>query len=137
MDSAFEAYFSERVSQSFPSDLYGSPPLPSSEPNFIVRDAINRAQEAALSQGYDGLRADAALLLYLSFTELVASPIIAVRGPSAGADLSETITSDVMLIANRAIEGRKGDGPASAHDIVNATARTWSELRSSNWQIWD
>jgi len=144
MDPVFETYFRERFQQEGSPGLYISSPFPppsadwpSQSAHFMVRSAIDRAWAAVQSRGGVGLRADAELLLYLAFTELVARPVITVRGPAVGNDLSESIAADVALIAERAMDARKGEVPVSAHDIVNATATLWSELRSSSWAIWD
>jgi hypothetical protein len=144
MDPVFETYFRERFQQEGPPGLYISSPFPppggdwpSQAAHFIVRSAIDRTRATIQSRGGIGLRADAALLLYLAFTELVARPVIVVRGPVVENDLSESIAADVALITERAMDARKGEAPVSAHDIINATATLWPELRSSGWEVWD
>jgi hypothetical protein len=144
MDPVFETYFRERFPQEGSPGLYISsqfpPPSgdwPSQTAHFIVQSAIDRTRATIQNRGGTGLRADAELLLYLAFTELVARPVIAVRGPVVDNDLSESIAADVALIAERAVDARKGEVSVSAHDIVNVTATLWQELRSAGWEIWD
>lgn len=143
MDPAFAAYFRERFPQEDRPGLVASSPFPPIDDrstrfaSFMVRSAIDWARANVQNRGGVGLRADAELLLYLAFTELVARPVITVRDATASSDLAEAIAADVALITNRAIDTRKGEGMVSAHDIVNATATLWPELRSAAWDIWD
>jgi hypothetical protein len=130
MNPAFESYFRERLDQlgltsSTPPQFPGG----SLDENayLIARSAVERTRSKA------GLRADGELLLFLAFAELVTRPVTAVRGPTP--ELSEAVAEDMALITQRATRAQAG--PASAHDIVNATAELWSNLRSAEWELWD
>jgi hypothetical protein len=142
MDPVFETYFRNRFQQEKSSDFYFASPSPGEAgagqvARLIVRGAIDQTRQISPGPGSNGLRADAELLLYLAFTELVARPVLAVRGPTAQNGIAEAIGDDVALITNRAILSHEGGGLASAHDIVNVTANAWNNLRSADWQVWD
>jgi hypothetical protein len=131
MDAIFEPYFARRVEQ------IGSE----------GQAAFSRANEArvfsAVAQGYGSvppglIRPDAELLLQLAFSELLAQPLLAVRGSQVNMnDLSEAIAEDVRTITERALAEATRTRPISAHGIIDATSRSWSRLRTAGFQVWD
>ena len=140
MDAAFEPYFAARVQQIGREGITAAPPEGFGQASF------SRPNEArvfsAVARGYgtvaSGLiRPDAELLLQLAFGELLAQPLLAVRGPEVNMNnLSEVIEEDVRTIMQRALAAR-GSQPVSAHGIVDATSRSWSQLRTAGFQVWD
>jgi hypothetical protein len=144
MDRSFEPYFAARVQQIGREGLTGAPPegfglAPLSEvgrPNAFeagVFDAVARGY-ANVAPGL--IRPDAELLLQLAFRELVAQPLLAVRGQING-DLLGAIEGDARTITQNALEARELPELVSAHAIVNATSRSWSELRTARFEVWD
>jgi hypothetical protein len=142
MDPLYESYFRERIDQIWLSEpSFPGRPVPYINPggwfdqpaHYMARSAVEHARAVALEEG-QGLRSDAELLLYLAFFELVARPVTMVRGPDDS--LPEAIAADVETITRRAISSAE-QRPVSAHDVVNATASLWSELRSARWGLWD
>ena len=135
MNQNFESYFQARMRQLREVDpsVRGLPPLPPQ-----ISSALS-ASEATILKAIQikALRADAQLLLYLAFKELVALPLIAVHGQDIDLDLQQILEEDIDLITNGALEQRTAENLASAHDIVNATSTSWEDLRSSSWDLWD
>ena len=144
MNPSFERYFTARVQQmrlgSLPGRLPGGFGLPGVTalqlPEFETR-VFN-----AVARGYEDsrgpVRSDAELLLQLAFRELLAQPLLAVRGPGVEVDgLVEAIARDSRTITQNALDARVPLEPVSAHDIVNATSRSWSELRTAGFDVWD
>ncbi len=131
MDPRYEPYFRNRIQQIRREGSAGGA-LQSGLSSEQVFDAV---EEGTGRHGTSpALRPDGELLLYLAFTELVARPVATVRGREVNlSDLLSAISSDAGLITDRAV----GGGPASAHDVINATARSWSRLRTAGWDLWD
>ncbi len=146
MDSSFEPYFAARVQQMSGENLteelllrrFGpGPALRQWPPGFEARvfDAVARGYE---NVGSGQVRSDAKLLLQLAFRELLAQPLLAVRGPGVYVDnLLGAITTDSRTITQHALATREDPEPISAHSIVNATSRSWSELRTAGFEVWD
>jgi len=61
-----------------------------------------------------------------------------VRGQQVDMDgLVEAIEADTRTITRNALTAAGVQGPVSAHGIVNATSRSWSELRTARFEVWD
>jgi hypothetical protein len=140
VDAIFEPYFAARVQQFGRVGLTAAPPEGFGGPSF---SGPNEARVfSAVARGYGGvppglIRPDAELVLQLAFSELLAQPLLAVRGPSVDMNnLSEAIEGDVRTIMERALAAG-GRQPVSAHGIVDATSRSWSQLRTAGFQVWD
>ena len=144
MDPIFEPYFAARVQQIGRQGLTAAPPEefireplsgPAREPAFNARvfSAVARGYEDV---GPGRVRPDAELLLQLAFSELLAQPLLAVRGRQVNVnELLANITSDARTITRNALA--EVPGPVSAHGIVNATSRSWDELRTASFEVWD
>jgi len=140
VDASFEPYFAARVQQIGREGLTAAPPegfrrAPFSGPNEArVFSAVARGY-GTVAPGL--IRPDAELLLQLAFSQLLAQPLLAVRGPQVDMNnLSEAIEGDVRTITERALAARESQ-PVSAHGIVDATSRSWSRLRTAGFQVWD
>jgi len=158
VDPSYEDYFRDRLEQLQAESIDLSSRLTRwSDPSPYDASVTSALQTPNLR---DRLRPDAQLLLQLAFTELVARPISAVRGQDADIQpkaaelppeaatkehtggqeaipLPEAIRRDISTITFQAVDMRAGFDPVSAHDIVNATGRTWRRLRTAQWDLWD
>lgn len=146
MDSSFEPYFAARVQQMSRENItdellsrrFGPGPALRQWPSEFearVFDAVARGYE---SMGSGLVRSDAKLLLQLAFRELLAQPLLAVRGPGVYVDnLLGAIATDSRTITQNALATRADPEPVSAHGIVNATSRSWPELRTAGFEVWD
>ena len=139
MDAKFLPYFDARVQQIGSEGLTASPPARFGQAPLFSRPNQETVFNA-VARGYGGLapgliRPDAELLLQLAFSELLAQPLLAVRGQELDMNnLSAAIEGDVRTITQSAL----GRGqPVSAHGIVDATSRSWSQLRTAGFQVWD
>ena len=139
MDASFVPYFAARVQQIGRGGLTAAPPAGFGQASFSGQNEAT--VYSAIARGYGGvapglIRPDAELLLQLAFSELFAQPLLAVRGPEVDMNnLSDAIEGDVRTIMQRALE--RGGEPVSAHGIVDATSRSWSQLRTAGFQVWD
>jgi hypothetical protein len=141
MDPSFEPYFTARVQQIGREGLTNRPPAGFGGPPFP--QAFERRVFDAVARGYGNvpsglIRSDAELLLQLAFTELLAQPLLAVRGPQVDMEsLVEAVEADTRTITRNALEARRVQEPVSAHGIVNATSESWSQLRTAGFEVWD
>lgn len=139
MDDRYYGYFRERFNEVREDAVSGGSVNRGADAATI--HGIERANEAARELGYDGLRPDAELALYLGFRELVARPVAVVRGERSS-ELAEIVASDMELVVRQAAEESRGRsdvrGPQlSAHAVINALGRSWDGLRSAYWDLWD
>lgn len=146
MDPSFVPYFAARVQQMGRENV--TEPLPT---GFRERPGLRRWPQGfearvfdAVRRGYADtgpglIRPDAELLLQLAFRELLARPLLAVRGPEVESDggLFEAIASDSRTITQSALVATEHSEPVSAHGIVNATSGSWSQLRTAGFEVWD
>lgn len=145
MDPSFEPYFAARVQQIGRRGLTERPPAGFGGPQFSRsrNEAFERSVFDAVARGYGSvppglIRSDAELLLQLAFSELLAQPLLAVRGQQVNMDtLVEATEADTRTITQSALAASTAQGPVSAHDIINATSRSWSELRTAGFDVWD
>lgn len=143
MDPRFEPYFAARVQQMRRANLTEELPrrFERARPSWLPRPEFEARVFDAVARGYEDqgpVRSDAELLLQLAFRELLAQPLLAVRGPAVEVDaLLEAIARDSRTITQNALAAREHSEPVSAHDIVNATSRSWSELRTAGFEVWD
>jgi hypothetical protein len=141
MDPSFEPYFRDRLDQIGRDALTGAPPESFGLEEPGGPDPYEAAVFSAVERGIDEsipIRSDARLVLHLAFTELVAQPMRSVR--ASGADLNdvlEAIETDVTTITERALAGRDPGELLSAYDIVNAASRSWPELHTAGFGLWD
>lgn len=141
MDSDYEIYFRMRLDElrRVPNDWiyprYGEAAEQNvpTKATFMVRSALDQAI-ATLGRGYR-LRGDAELLTYLSFVELVASPILYTER-ARDRELSDAISGDISLLIDQAREDSV-DFSITAHGIVNTVSRSWADLRTAQFRLWD
>lgn len=137
MDRRFEPYFATRVQQIGPEGLAGLTPLSGpGQPNAFEAAVFNAVARGYGNFGPDNIRPDAELLLQLAFREFLALPVLAVRGQVDG-DLLGAIEGDTRTITQNALDARESSEPISMHAIVNATSRSWPELRTAGFEVWD
>ena len=137
MDPSFEPYFAARVQQIRREGLTGVPPT-GFGPNALGASVFDAVARGYGSVGPGAIRSDAELLLQLAFSELLAQPLLVVRGPEVDVDsLLEAIARDSRTITDSAMGAGNFKEPVSAHGIVNATSRSWSELRTAEFEVWD
>lgn len=145
MDPSFEPYFATRVQQIGRERPTERPPVGFGGPPFsrLQSETFERRVFDAVARGYGSvpsglIRSDAELLLQLAFRELLAQPLLAVRGQQMNMDsLVEATEADTRTITQSALAARTAQELVSAHDIVNATSRSWSELRTAGFDVWD
>jgi hypothetical protein len=146
MDPSFEPYFTARVQQMRRENLTGELRPGGFEPRSGLRQwppGFEARVFDAVAGGYEGMgpglvRSDAELLLQLAFWELLAQPLIAVRGPEVKVDdLLGAIARDSRTITQNALAAREQPEPVSAHGIVDATSRSWAELSTAGFEVWD
>jgi hypothetical protein len=96
-----------------------------------VRRAIEDANAAV-----DGrLREDAKALLAVNFHDMVLLPLRA-GGRLSDGEITDAIASDIRLLAERAVEIAES-AEVSAHQIVDALGRSWSDLRIGQMDLWE
>jgi hypothetical protein len=139
MDPIFEPYFAARVRQIGREGLTERPPEGFRPvPRRFEERVFNAVARGSQDVGSGRVRPDAELLLQLAFRELLAQPLLAVRGPQVDVeDLEAAIEGDARTITESALEDSKFEEPVSAHGIVIATSRSWSELRTAGFEVWD
>jgi hypothetical protein len=146
MDNAFRDYYQRRLEVhnllAEPAEghlieaLEGAVGMPSPDPRAkeAVQDALAGARETAERLGLN-LRPDAELVLLLLADEIVAKPVAAVT-PEEAPELSGILRADAeALVANA--EPSANEGEVSAHAVVDSLSRSWSDLQSARFRLWD
>jgi hypothetical protein len=100
----------------------------------LVLGALSQAEQTAVAMNRR-LRDDARLLLFVTFCELVAMPILQVR-PEVGADLGSDVAHDMSLIVGRAVT-TTDELELSSHAIFDAISSLWPEFLSAKHKVWD
>jgi hypothetical protein len=103
------------------------------EPGHV---AATRAVEAAALavEGRTVLRPDASVLLYLLSSELVARPLLA--GRVAPQEFEGDLAQDARTVVEAAASVTD-DGEVSAHQVIDGLSRSWDQLATARWGIWD
>jgi hypothetical protein len=81
------------------------------------------------------LRSDAAILIYLLASELVAKPVLSVSN-QASPGLVEDLSRDAATVAREASSDSEAT-EVSAHGIVDGLSRSWDQLATARWRVWD
>lgn len=145
MDDAFRDYYQQRLEvyaegaeggatkTQAPGAALGMPP-PDPRTQEAVRGALAAARETARRLGLD-LRPDAELVLLLLADEIVAKPVAAIN-PEEAPELPEVLQADAETLVVNA-QRSANDGEVSAHAVVDSLSRSWSELHSARFRLWD
>lgn len=99
-----------------------------------MRGALAAARETARQHGFE-LRPDAELLLLLLAEEIVAKPVAAVT-PDQAPELPGVLRTDVETLVANALEPAN-EGEVSAHAVVDSLSRSWDQLESARFRLWD
>lgn len=83
------------------------------------------------------LRPDAKHFLLVNFHQMIVLPLV---HPAAGEfsedDIRQAIQDDVRLILRNALEEPGESEEVSGGAVVQAVAKTWSELRINSFEVW-
>lgn len=142
MDNEYRAYFSER-SQEVLTDrpVRRAPTLgrayPEDRSAHVVASSAVDAARRELPHGVQ-LRPDAELAIYFLVSELVAMPVLALQ-PNAGPELAADVAVDASTVTRVAASSlTDGDDPeVTAHGVIDALSRSWRDLRTARWRVWD
>jgi hypothetical protein len=135
VDEAYQEIYDDIYTQrvrGFPA-AFSPPPIGPQ----TVADSIEAADESLLSEGRH-LRSDAKAFLAVNFQDLIVVPVMA-RGAASISEIRDDVGHDIKLLTTRAEPSERTALVAgiSAHGIIDALARSWSDLRIGRYRLWE